>query len=408
MLAAGRERSAYTYGVGERGAVRGSALDGLLVADFSSALAGPYLTMLLGDLGATVVKVESPDGDATRSWGPPWHRGAATYFHAVNRDKRSVVLDLKDEAQRDLGRELAARADVVVENLRPGAMARFGLGYDDVVVTNPALVYCSISGFGTQPGGAEIPGYDLLGQAVGGLMSITGPEGGPPHKVGVALVDVLCGLHGAVAVLAALAERARSGLGQRVEVDLLSSVLSALANQASGFLLAGSVPGPMGNAHPSLAPYETVPAADGDLVIAVATDRQFGSLCAVLGRDDLAADERFATNPARVEHRAALLAELGAVFAERTRDEVVGPLRARGVPCGPVNDVAEAFAFAREIGLEPTWTLDGDAHVRAPFAMGATPPAARRGAPELDEHGEAVRGWLRGPADVPFEPRVAG
>jgi crotonobetainyl-CoA:carnitine CoA-transferase CaiB-like acyl-CoA transferase len=388
--------------VGEGGTVRGSALDGLLVADFSSALAGPYLTMLLGDLGATVVKVESPAGDATRTWGPPWHRGAATYFHAVNRDKRSVVLDLRDEDQRALALELATRADVLVENLRPGAMARFGLGYEDVAARNPALICCSISGFGTQPGGAEIPGYDLLGQAVGGLMSITGPEGGPPHKVGVALVDVLCGLHGAVAILAALAERARSGLGQRVEVDLLSSVLSALANQASGFLLAGSVPGPMGNAHPSLAPYETLAAADGDLVIAVATDRQFASLCSVLGRDDLAADERFATNPARVGHRAELLAELKEALADRTRDEVVGPLRARGVPCGPVNDVAEAFAFAREIGLEPTWTLDGDAHVRAPFALSATPPRAHRGAPTLDEHGDEVRAWLRGPAGEAF------
>jgi crotonobetainyl-CoA:carnitine CoA-transferase CaiB-like acyl-CoA transferase len=384
--------------VGEGGAVRGSALDGLLVADFSSALAGPYLTMLLGDLGATVVKVESPDGDATRSWGPPWHGGAATYFHAVNRDKRSVVLDLRDEDQRRLALELATRADVLVENLRPGAIA----------ARNPALVYCSISGFGTQPGGAEIPGYDLLGQAAGGLMSITGPDGGPPHKVGVALVDVLCGLHGAVAALAALAERGRSGLGQLVRVDLLSSVLSALTNQAAGYLLAGSVPGPMGNAHPSLAPYETVPAADGDLVIAVATDRQFAALCAVLGRDDLASDPRFATNGARVEHRAALLAELAAALGGRRRDEVVGPLRARGVPCGPVNDVAEAFAFASEIGLEPTWTLDGDAHVRAPFALGATPPSARHGAPALDEHGEAVRAWLRGPAGAPLERSEVG
>ncbi|MGZ5352971.1 MAG: CaiB/BaiF CoA transferase family protein [Actinomycetota bacterium] len=384
--------------MGEHGAVRGSALDGLLVADFSSALAGPYLTMMLGDLGASVVKVEGPAGDATRTWGPPWHGGTSTYFHAVNRDKRSVVLDLRTEPDRDLARELTTRADVLVENLRPGTMARFGLGYDELVSRNPALVYCSISGFGTQPGGAELPGYDLLVQATGGLMSITGPEGGPPHKVGVALVDVLCGLHGAVAVLAALAERDRSGLGQRVEVDLLSSMLSALTNQASGFLLAGSVPGPMGNAHPSLAPYETLPAADGELVIAVGTDQQFSSLCDVLGREDLATDPRFSTNPARVANRPALIAELTRALAGHRRDEVVAPLRERGVPAGPVNDVAEAFAFAREVGLEPTWTLGGDAYVRAPFAMGATPARGRRGAPALDEHGDEIRDWLRAPA----------
>lgn len=378
-----------------------AALDGLLVADFSSALAGPYLTMLLGDLGAEIVKVESPAGDATRAWGPPWHRGTATYFHAVNRAKRSVVLDLTEEEDRGLARALAGRADVLVENLRPGAMARFGLGFDELEATNPRLVYCSISGFGTQPAGAAIPGYDLIGQAVGGLMSITGPEGGPPHKVGVALVDVLCGLHGALGVLAALAERARSGRGQRVEVDLLSSVLSALTNQASGFLLAGVVPGPMGNEHPSLAPYESFAAADGDLVVAVGTERQFRELCGALGRDDLAADPRFASNGERVRHRPELRAELSAILGGLSRLEVVTRLRARGVPSGSVNDVSEAFALAEEVGLDPVWTLEGDRHVRSPLRLSMTPPRGRHPAPALDEHGDEVRAWLRTGATEP-------
>ena len=371
------------------------ALDGILVADFSRALAGPYLTMLLSDLGAEVIKVESPGGDATRGWGPPWHRGASTYFHAVNRDKRSVRLDLADEGDRALALELGRRADVLVENLRPGAMARFGLGYGDLSGVNPPLVYCSISGFGTQAAGAGIPGYDLLGQAVGGLMSITGPVGGPPHKVGVALVDVLCGLHGAVGVLAALAERERSGAGQHVEVDLLSSVLSALTNQASGYLLAGVVPGPMGNAHPSLAPYESFTASDGELVIAVGTDRQFVQLCVALGREDLARDPRFATNGDRVANRGDLRDELAGTLGALTRREIVDRARPRGVPCGPVNDLSEAFAFAEEIGLEPAVRLDGDAHVRAPVRLGRTPATARRGAPALDEHGDEIRAWLR-------------
>ena len=350
--------------------------------------------MLLGDLGASVIKVEGPSGDATRTWGPPWHGDASTYFHSINRNKRSIVLDLATAEDRALALRLAGRADVLVENLRPGAMARFGLGYDGVAEANAGLVYCSISGFGTQPGGADLPGYDLLVQAVGGLMSVTGEDGGRPVKVGVALVDVLCGLHGAIGVLAALRAREQTGRGQHVEVDLLTSILSALTNQAAGFLLAGVVPGPLGNGHPSLAPYESFEASDGTVVIAVGTDRQFASLCAGLARDDLAVDERFATNAARVANRPALRAALDTIFGGMTRAEIMDRLRPHGVPCGPVNDIAEAFAFAESIGLEPTWDVGGDRQVRAPLRLSATPARPQRPVPALGAQSDEIRAWL--------------
>jgi crotonobetainyl-CoA:carnitine CoA-transferase CaiB-like acyl-CoA transferase len=380
------------------------ALQGVLVADFSRVLAGPYLTLLLADLGATVVKVEGPDGDGTRRWGPPWHAGSSTYFRGVNRGKRSVTLDLREEDDRKLARELALRADVLVQNLLPGGMEKFALGYEQLHPINPMLVYCSISGFGSQPGGAKLPGYDLLGQAVSGLMSITGPPAGPPYKAGAALVDVLCGLHGAVGVLAALNSREQTGLGQHVEVDLMSSALSALTNQAAGYLLAGVAPRPMGNAHPSVAPYEVLRAADGDLVLAIGTDGQFRRLCSELGREHLADDPRFCTNAARVEHREALIHELHTLLRGLRRDEIGARLNARGVPCGPVNDIGEAFAYAKAIGLEPTWDIDGDRYVRAPMKLSFTSPRPGLPAPAQDEHGPAVRAWLRGPEDVPLEP----
>ncbi|MDA8394823.1 MAG: CoA transferase, partial [Candidatus Dormibacteraeota bacterium] len=273
-------------------------LSGLVVADFSRVLAGPYLTMLLGDLGADVIKVERPDGgDDARHWGPPWDpEGRSTYFLSVNRNKRSLVLDLGAEAERAVARKLVAHADLVVENFRPGTMERLGLGYEEVSRGHPHLIYCSISGFGAGEG-RSLPGYDLLVQAVGGLMSVTGPAPDSPTKAGVALVDVLTGLHGAVAVLAALRERQRSGIGQLVSLNLLSTLLSSLVNQAASVLLAGVVPEPMGNRHPSVAPYELLETMDRPLALAVGNDRQFRELCSVLERDQLADDPRFATNP---------------------------------------------------------------------------------------------------------------
>ena len=278
------------------------ALERLRIADFSRILAGPLATMVLADLGAEVVKVERPGGgDDTRAWGPPWdERGMATYFESVNRNKRSVALDLRSAPDLERARALIAGADVLVENFMPGAMDSFGLGYEQLHAAHPTLVYCSITGFGAREG-AKLPGYDLLVQALSGLMSITGAPAGEPQKVGVALVDVICGLFAAIGILAALRHRERSGEGQHVEVDLLSCALAALVNQASAYTLAGVVAQPMGNAHPSVAPYELLRCADGMLVLAVGSDRQFGALAAVLGAPELARPEggsaRLTRNP---------------------------------------------------------------------------------------------------------------
>ncbi|MGH2857480.1 MAG: CaiB/BaiF CoA transferase family protein, partial [Solirubrobacteraceae bacterium] len=293
-----------------------SALAGLRILDFSRVLAGPFATMMLADLGAEVTKVERPGlGDDTRSWGPPHDaRGQATYFQSVNRNKRSIALDLSDAVDLERAQELARAADVIVENFRPGVMDRLGLGYEALAAEQPRLVYCSITGFGAGAG-AQLPGYDLLVQAVGGLMSITGAPGGEPQKVGVALVDVLAGLFSSVGILAALRHRDRTGRGQRIEVNLLSSLLAALVNQGSGYTVAGVVPGRMGNAHPSISPYELYETGNGELVLAVGTDRQFTALCEVLGEPDLAADPRFATNGDRVANRAALRERLVQLLA---------------------------------------------------------------------------------------------
>ncbi len=356
-------------------------LAGLRVADFSRVLAGPYATMMLGDLGAEVIKVERPPrGDDTRSWGPPHAAdGTSTYFQSVNRNKRTVWLDLADPADRAEALALATSADVLVENLAPGTMARFGLGYQDVAAANPGVVYASISGFGSGAG-ARMPGYDLLVQAMGGLMSITGPAPDQPTKVGVALVDVLTGLHATVGILAALHERARSGVGQQVAVNLLSSTLSALVNQAQAVVGAGTVPRAMGNAHPSIAPYETLPTADGVLVLAVGNDSQFRSLCEVLGLD-LADDPGFATNPARVANRPALAAILSGALAVPSDSRLGrGPDRGRR-PGG-----------ARE------------RHPRRPRAghrAGAGPRGAGRGGPDGGQPDHALAHPRRLPAGSP-------
>ena len=373
-------------------------LSGLLVADFSRVLAGPYATMLLADLGADVVKVERPGtGDDTRAWGPPFAPdGTATYFLGVNRNKRSVALDLHAPEDAALAGELIRRADVVVENFLPGTMDRLGLGYETVRASNPALVYCSITGFGDGPG-AALPGYDLLVQAVGGLMSVTG-EPGSPAKAGVALVDVVTGLHAAFGVLAALRHRDATGEGQRVSVSLLSSLLSGLVNHASAYLAAGTVPQAMGNRHPSIAPYEVFDAADRPMVIAAGNDRQFHSLCTTLGAPELAADDRFATNEKRVAHREALVAELNARLASAPAREWTASLTAAGVPCGPINDLAGAFALAETLGLDAAVDVGGVRQSAHPVRLGATPAAYRTAPPALDADGEAVRAWLAQPS----------
>jgi len=368
-----------------------TALDGLRIVDFSRVLAGPLATMVLADLGATVTKVERPgSGDDTRAWGPPHdERGAATYFQAVNRNKASVAIDLGSPAGAAQARALVADADVVVENFRPGVMDRLGLGWPALSAAHPELVYCSITGFGAGTG-AALPGYDLLVQALGGLMSITGEAGGEPQKVGVALVDVITGLFASTGILAALRHRERTGEGQRVEVDLLSSLLAALVNQGSAYTLAGAVGRRMGNAHPSIAPYELLGTGDGDLVLAVGNDKQFSALCEVLDAPELAADERFATNGARVAHREALRAALVARLAARGATAWVAALSAAGVPAGQVNDVAGAFALAGSLGLDPVVELpraDGSVArlTRNPIGLSATPATYRSAPPDLPE-----------------------
>jgi crotonobetainyl-CoA:carnitine CoA-transferase CaiB-like acyl-CoA transferase len=364
------------------------ALGRIRVIDFSRILAGPFATMMLADLGAEVTKVERPGGgDETRSWGPPWDdRGEATYFESVNRNKRSVALDLRDPGGLAAARELIADADVLVENFRPGVMDRLGLGWEQAAAINPRLVYCSISGFGSGAG-AELPGYDLLLQALGGLMSITGERDGEPQKVGVALVDVLAALFAATGILAALHHRDAGGdAGQRVEIDLLTSLLAALVNQGSAYTIAGAVPGRLGNAHPSIAPYELLATGAGDLVLAVGNERQFADLCDVIDRPDLPGDERFATNAGRVEARSELRRELEAALASRSARAWTEELTARGVPAGTVNDVAAAFALADELGLEPIVAVprgDGDATrlTRNPIRLSATPVSYRAAPP---------------------------
>jgi crotonobetainyl-CoA:carnitine CoA-transferase CaiB-like acyl-CoA transferase len=375
------------------------ALDGLLVADFSRVLAGPLATMTLGDLGADVVKVERPGtGDDTRAWGPPFVDEGSTYYLGLNRNKRSVVLDLADDADRELARRLALRADVLVESFRPGLMARWGLDHGSLAAENPGLVYCSVTAFGSEAG-ARLPGYDLLLQAMSGLMSVTGEPDGRPLKVGAALIDMVCGLHATIGVLAALQARAATGTGQRVEVSLMQSGLASLLNQASAHLLAGVVPGPLGNRHPSIAPYETFEAANGSFALAVGNDMIFARLCDAIGKPDLARDERFTTNARRLEGVDELGEILSAAFASDTAEAWVQRLTEAGVPAGPINDIPSAFALAARLGLAATADTPSAAGETLrlpspPIGLSGTPAAVRRPPPRLGEHSDDIRAWL--------------
>ena len=297
---------------------RRGPLDGLIVADLSRVLAGPYCSMLLGDLGATVIKVESPAGDDTRTWMPPVKDGVSTYYLSIGRNKRSITLDYRDPDDRAIAGELLQRADIAIENFRPGALGKFGLDYETAARRNPRLIYLSISGFGTAEG-AWLPGYDLIVQAVSGLMSLTGDPDGTPFRAGISVFDVMAGLHGLIGVLAALHQRDETGVGQHVEVNLLSSAMSGLVNQTAAYTVAGEVPMRMGNAHPSLFPYETMPTADRDMIITAGNDRQFRSLCEVLGIPEVADDPRFATNADRTRNRGAV-----APAPARAAGQVVG------------------------------------------------------------------------------------
>ena len=357
-------------------------LDGLIVADFSRVLAGPYASMLLGDLGADVIKVERPgSGDDTRAWGPPWRDGESTYFLGLNRNKRSVVLDLTDAGDRELARRLGERADVLLESFRPGLMASWALDGDSLRVANPRLVSCSVTAFGSGEA-AGMPGYDFLLQAMGGLMSVTGEPDGRPLKVGAALIDLVCGLLAANGIQAALAERGRTGRGRHVEVSLMDSALASLLNQGSAWVSGGAVPSRRGNRHPSIVPYETYEAADRPFAVATGNDRLFARLCEAVGLPGLPGDERFATNEARVANVDALAAELEAVFRTQPADHWVQALRSANVPVGPINRVDEAFALATELGLEPIDETHGMPLIAPPLRLDGERPPVRRAAAE--------------------------
>lgn len=383
---------------------RAGPLAGLLIADFSRVLAGPYCTMLLGDLGATVIKVESPTGDDTRTWMPPVRDGVSTYYLGINRNKRSVTLDLKQPEDLRLARELADRADVFIENFKPGGLKRFELDYDSVKRRNAGIIYASISGFGTAERGASLPGYDLVVQAISGLMSLTGEPDGPAYRAGISVFDVMAGLHVALGILAALHHRESTGEGQHVEVSLLASALSGLVNHTSAYVAGGVVPMRMGNAHPSLFPYEPLPTADRDLIVIAGNNGQFRKLCAALGVPQLADDPRFANNDDRTRNRELLRPLLVERLRTKTADEWFTLLSEAGISCGPINTIAGGVNFAREVGLDPVVEVGaGDAAIpmiRNPITFSATPASYQLPPPALGQDSDAVRAWLSRPRDA--------
>ncbi len=380
-------------------------LDGLRVLDLSRVLAGPLCTMVLGDLGARVIKVERPGtGDDTRTWGPPWAQGPdgreAAYYLCVNRNKHSAAADLKSEEGRALVRRLAREADVVVENFAPGMLDAWGLGYADLSRDNPGLVFCTITGYGSDGPEAGRPGYDFAVQARTGWMAVTGDPDGAPTKAGVAIVDVLTGQNAAVAILAALRERERSGQGQRVEVALFDSALAGLINVTQAALVTGNEPRRWGNAHPTIVPYQAFEGADRAFVVAVGNDAQWRKLCAAIGADALGADARFATNPGRIEHRGEVVGALVDRFRTRPAAEWLGMMEAAGVPCAPVQSVGEALADPVLTERDGAWPMEGATYgtvptVASPLRLSRTPAALRAPAPALGEHTERIQdlGW---------------
>jgi crotonobetainyl-CoA:carnitine CoA-transferase CaiB-like acyl-CoA transferase len=374
-------------------------LNGLKVLELARVLAGPWIGQTLADLGADVIKVESPEGDDTRRWGPPFVRNAdgqpgdAAYFHCCNRGKRSVVADLRAPEGRRLVLDLAARTDVLIENFKVGALASFGLDYQTLHALNPRLIYCSVTGFGQTGPYAARPGYDLVIQGMGGLMDITGEPDGGPQKIGVALADIITGLYGVIAIQSALWQRERTGQGMQLDLSLFDSMVGILANQGLNFLVAGVAPQRMGNAHPNIVPYQTFAARDGTLSVAVGNDAQFQRLCAVLGMAPIASDARFATNQARVMHREILIPLLAASIAQHPRDELLKLLEQQEIPSGPVNSIAEVFAdpqvLARgmRIDLPAPYGAGGQIpSIRTPIVFSDAQLALTRPAPRLGEH----------------------
>ena len=382
-------------------------LSGILVADFSRVLAGPLATMILADLGADVVKIERPGaGDDTRAWGPPFVGEDAAYFLSLNRNKRSVALDLTEPRGARAARAIAERADVLVENFRPGLMRTFGLDYESLSSTNPRLVYCSLVAFGEDGEAASRPGYDIIVQALSGLMSFTGRREGEPTKVGVALLDVVAGLFAANGIQAALIGRSLTGRGRRLTVSLYEASLAALVNQAANFLLGGIVPKPMGNAHPNIVPYQLFESADRPFILAAGNDRLFRRTCEAIGRPELAVDPRYATNEARVRNRDDLIPALQDIFLTRPAAEWLALIEEAGVPCAPVRTVDEVFTSPE--GAAMVQEVDDPARgvlrlVANPIRVSGRLTAVRRPPPRLGEHTDEVLAelGLRPPHDDP-------
>ena len=377
------------------------SLHGIRVLDLSRVLAGPYCTMVLGDLGADVVKVESPEGDETRGWGPPFMNGESAYYLCVNRNKRSVIVDFKSEAGRNTLHELVRRSDVLVENFRPGTLARFALDYAAASAINPNLIYCSITGFGQTGPLRDKPGYDFMIQAMGGLMSITGEPDGEPMKVGVAVADLFAGQNAVIAILAALQARALTGKGQHLDISLFDSQVAMLANVASNYLVSGNLPKRYGNAHANIVPYQSFQASDAWFVVAVGNDRQFEKLSQVIRNLALAGDPLFGTNASRVQHREELLALLKPIFLTRTAGEWLSMLEAAGIPCGPINTLDKVFSMsqveAREMVIHMGHPKIGDLKlVGSPLKFSDTPVDYKLPPPGLGGNTEEIlKEWTR-------------
>lgn len=373
-------------------------LRGLKVVEIARVLAGPWIGQTLADLGADVVKVESPAGDETRQWGPPFveidgHRSAA-YYTACNRGKRSVVADFATEEGQETVRRLARDADVFIENFKVGGLRKFALDYDSLSAINPRLVYCSVTGFGQDGPYAHRAGYDYLIQGMSGFMQITGEPDGPPQKAGVAIADIFTGLYGVIAIQAALAQRERTGRGQHVDMALFDCMMAILANQGANYMATGRVPPRLGSGHPNIVPYQTFDTSDGTIILAVGNDGQFARLCKVLQREDLAVDTRFATNEARVSNRGEIVPLLATILARWKRDELLARLEEAHVPAGPVNTIAEAFADPQFVARAVRVDIDGVGGLRTPIVFSDSALALDRRPPRLGEHSQAVRDEL--------------
>ena len=378
-------------------------LAGLKVIELARILAGPWIGQTLADLGAEVIKIESPEGDDTRRWGPPFVRdaagndGDAAYFHCCNRGKRSVIADLRTAEGVALVRDLVTDADVLIENFKVGGLTKYGLDYTSLSALNPRLVYCSVTGFGQDGPYAKRAGYDAMIQAMGGLMSITGEADGQPQKVGVAIGDLCAGLYGVIAIQAALAQRERTGRGQQVDIALLDTMVALLANQNLNYLVSGKVPTRLGNAHPNIVPYQVFAVRDGHIMLAVGNDAQFAQFCSAINQGRLATDARFSTNASRVEHREALVAMLDAVLGKRDRDELLDQLEQHGVPAGPINGIDQVFADPQVRHRGMRLELDSETQpggkipgVRTPIRFSDADLAKPQRSPRLGEHTGAV------------------